>query len=247
MRSGEGVGLEPGDVDDGRVGVQRRPAVDAPLPPPVRTGGPLRVGDVVLLLPRPALVRPPLAALVAAALGEGQEGRVGDRRAADPEGRHARRGGAGARCRRRSASGRRADARTGRPGPRPPRARCGRRRAAARGARITAGARPGRASSIAWSIVSLCWCSWRRTSAWTSAGPSPPRTSSARSRTSSRYSSAWARSSSGRSPRTRPRRLERVVHRGELGTQQRLAAVAVARARGPRRPRCARGPTPAGS
>src|SRR5215218_6749397 len=45
------------------------------------------VRDVVVLLPRPALVAPPLAALVAAALGERQPGGVGDRRAADPEGR----------------------------------------------------------------------------------------------------------------------------------------------------------------
>ena len=43
------------------------------------------------------------------------------------------------------------------------------------------------------------------------------------------------------------RRLERVVHRGELGMQQRHAAVAVARATGPRRRRCARDPTRAGS
>ena len=88
MGSGKGVRLEPGHVDRGLLGVQWRPSVDAPLPPPVGPGGPpLWVGDVVVLLPRPALVRPPLAALVAAALGEAQEGRVGDRGAADAEAR----------------------------------------------------------------------------------------------------------------------------------------------------------------
>ena len=49
---------------------------------------PLRAGDVVLLLPGPALVRPPLAPLVAAALDEGQVGGVGDRRAADQVAAH---------------------------------------------------------------------------------------------------------------------------------------------------------------
>ena len=77
MRAGEGVGLEPGDVDHGPVGVQRLPAADAPLAAVV---GPVQGSrDVVLLLPRPALVGPPLAALVAAALDEVQERRVGDR------------------------------------------------------------------------------------------------------------------------------------------------------------------------
>src|SRR3954447_18880170 len=60
VRSGEGVSLEPGDVQHGPVIVvgrsARRPA--------------FRMRDVVLLLPRPALVRPPLATLVAAALAE---------------------------------------------------------------------------------------------------------------------------------------------------------------------------------
>src|SRR4029078_10966922 len=73
--------------DHGLVGMQGRPSVDAPLPPSVRAGGPaLRVGDVVVLFPRPALVAPPLAALVAAALDEAQEGGVRDRGAADAEG-----------------------------------------------------------------------------------------------------------------------------------------------------------------
>src|SRR4051812_32890772 len=53
-RAGEGVGLEPGDVAHRSV---RMPRLC------VRT-----VGDVVVLLPRPALVAPPLAALIAAAL-----------------------------------------------------------------------------------------------------------------------------------------------------------------------------------
>ena len=61
--------------------------VDAPLLPPGRARRPgAGVGDVVALLPGPALVRPPLAAPIAAALDEPQERRVGDRRAADPEG-----------------------------------------------------------------------------------------------------------------------------------------------------------------
>src|SRR3954449_1821601 len=85
--AGEGIGLEPGHVDDGLVGVQRRPSVDPPLAPSGRATGPApRVGDVVVLLPGPALVAPPLAPLVAAALGEGEPARVGHRRAADPEG-----------------------------------------------------------------------------------------------------------------------------------------------------------------
>src|SRR4051812_44539759 len=71
MRAGEGVGLEPGDVDDGCV---RVPGLGAGM-----------VRDVVVLLPRPALARPPLAAHVAAALAELQPRGVGDRRAADVE------------------------------------------------------------------------------------------------------------------------------------------------------------------
>src|SRR3954470_12365370 len=71
-RAGEGVGLEPGDVAHRSVRLPRL--------------GVWTVGDVVVLLPRPALVAPPLAALVAAALGEVQPGRVGDRAARDAEG-----------------------------------------------------------------------------------------------------------------------------------------------------------------
>ena len=88
VRAGEGVGLEPADVDDGGV---RAPASAASW-----------WVMSYSLLPRPALVGPPLAALVAAALGEGQPGGVGDRRAADREARGRLRCGAGARCRRRS-------------------------------------------------------------------------------------------------------------------------------------------------
>ena len=52
-----------------------------------RAGGPaLRVGDVVLLLPRPGLVGPPLAALVAAALDEGRKVALVIGGAADAEG-----------------------------------------------------------------------------------------------------------------------------------------------------------------
>ena len=72
VRSGEGVGLEPGDVAGGRLGVPRRD---------------LRViDDVVLLLPGPALVRPPLAPLVAAALAEAHPAGVADRQSRDLEG-----------------------------------------------------------------------------------------------------------------------------------------------------------------
>src|SRR6266487_611002 len=71
-RTGEGVGLEPGDVAH-RCVRRPRPCV-------------LTVGDVVVLLPRPALVAPPLAALIAAALGEVQPRRVGDWPARDAEG-----------------------------------------------------------------------------------------------------------------------------------------------------------------
>ena len=87
--AGEGVGLEPGDVAHGRVGVPR--------------GHAAVVRDVVVLLPRPALVRPPLAAHVAAALGEVQPRGVRDRAAGDAEGGDVDRVRAGARCRRRSA------------------------------------------------------------------------------------------------------------------------------------------------
>src|SRR4051812_40400310 len=70
-RAGEGVGLEPGDVAHRSV---RMPRLCV-----------WTVRDVVVLLPRPALVAPPLAALVAAALAEAQPGRVGDRPARDAE------------------------------------------------------------------------------------------------------------------------------------------------------------------
>ncbi len=81
--AGEGVGLEPRDVRDGPIRIQRRPLAGDPLVPvavPVQ-----RPVDVVLLLPVPGLVGPPLAALVAAALGERHPGAVGDRRAAEAE------------------------------------------------------------------------------------------------------------------------------------------------------------------
>ena len=73
VRSGEGVGLEPGDVAGGRL--RRAPAAIRRM-----------VGDVVLLLPGPALVRPPLAPLVAAALAEAHPARVAHRPARDLEG-----------------------------------------------------------------------------------------------------------------------------------------------------------------
>src|SRR5207244_2136874 len=67
VRTGEGVGLEPGDVDDGPVEVERFEPAEAPLRSVVRRPG-SRSRDVVLLLPRPALVGPPLAPLVPPAL-----------------------------------------------------------------------------------------------------------------------------------------------------------------------------------
>src|SRR4051812_13862599 len=74
----------------GLVRIQWRPTVHRPAAPlefiPTHPAGPaLGVGDVVLLLPRPRLGAPPRAALVAAALDEGQVRRVRDRRATDPE------------------------------------------------------------------------------------------------------------------------------------------------------------------
>src|SRR4051794_765594 len=72
VRAGEGVGLEPGDVAHRSV---RMPRLCV-----------WTVRDVIVLLPRPALVAPPLAALIAAALGEVQPRRVGDRPAGDAEG-----------------------------------------------------------------------------------------------------------------------------------------------------------------
>ena len=225
--SGEGVGLEPGEVDHRLVGMQGRPAVDAPLPPSVRAGGPaLRVGDVVVLLPRPALVGPPLAALVAAALDEAQEGGVGDRGAADAEGgevapvaralvvvgealvRRAHRERPGGDVDGLEAGG------------------AGRRGAAGRG-RSRPGAVGSWASSIACSIVSLCWCSCWSTISWTSPGPSRSRIASARARTLGEVVDRLGAVEDRQVAADGARRLERVVHRGELGVQQRLAAVAV--------------------
>jgi hypothetical protein len=84
VRPREGVGLEPGDVHDGLVRVDRLVTADVPLAPVVRPVE--RVRDVVLLLPPPRLLRPQLPALVAAALHEGQEGGVVDRPTPDVEG-----------------------------------------------------------------------------------------------------------------------------------------------------------------
>src|SRR5438105_4328974 len=82
VRTGEGVGLEPGDVDHGPVRREWLARSQTPLGAEVRRPR-RRSRDVVLLLPRPALVRPPLAALVAAALDEREVGGVGDRGLAD--------------------------------------------------------------------------------------------------------------------------------------------------------------------
>ncbi len=230
MRAGEGVGLEPGHVHHGLVGVQRRPAVQPPpLPTPGPAGPALRVRDVVVLLPGPALVAPPLAALVAAALGEGQPGGVGDRRAADPEGGQLDARGAGARCRRRSRGGRRractgpAGTSTGsRPGVAARRGRARRgRRARERGA-------AGRARSPA--------ASSRRAAARGAAPARPARRRrgrarrarhATRSRTDSQVAERLRAVEQRQVAADVARRLERVVHRGVVGRQQRLAAVAV--------------------
>src|SRR5450755_1784418 len=59
VRAGEGVGLEPGDVDDRSVRMQWLKPREAPLRPEV--GRPaLWSCDVVVLLPGPTLVGPPL-------------------------------------------------------------------------------------------------------------------------------------------------------------------------------------------
>ena len=87
MRTGEGVGLEPGDVDDWSAGVKRLELAQAPLGAQVRRP-PCRPCDVVLLLPAPALFGPPLASLVSAALDERQVARVRYRSAADQEATH---------------------------------------------------------------------------------------------------------------------------------------------------------------
>src|SRR5947209_4604068 len=62
VSAGEGVGLEPGDVDDGTMRVEWLQRSEAPLRGEVRRPA-SRSRDVVLLLPVPALVRPPFAAL----------------------------------------------------------------------------------------------------------------------------------------------------------------------------------------
>src|SRR3954454_11888328 len=66
LASCEGVGLEPGDVLDGCAEVARQPSRPAS-----------RVGDVVALLPRPALFAPPGPVLIAAAFCKREERAVG--------------------------------------------------------------------------------------------------------------------------------------------------------------------------
>ncbi len=72
VRSREGVGLEPADMAGGRLLVARR------------KGG--VGGDLVLLLPRPALGRPPLAPLIPAVVCEAHPARAADRVTGDAEG-----------------------------------------------------------------------------------------------------------------------------------------------------------------
>src|SRR6202049_5354106 len=71
VRPGKGLGLEPADVADGRPRVAHR------------HGG--VVGDVVLLFEGPALLRPPLALLVAAALAEAHPACAAHGLTRDPE------------------------------------------------------------------------------------------------------------------------------------------------------------------
>src|ERR1700686_5242719 len=71
LGSGEGIGLEPAHMAHGRLRVARRR---------VRV-----MRDVVLLLPRPALIRPPLAPFIAAALAEAQPAGFAHRAARDVE------------------------------------------------------------------------------------------------------------------------------------------------------------------
>ena len=63
MRAGEGVGLEPGDVDDRPVRVEWLEPGQAPLGAKVGRPAPWS-RDVVVLLPGPALVGPPFPSLV---------------------------------------------------------------------------------------------------------------------------------------------------------------------------------------
>ena len=88
MRAGEGVGLEPGDVGDGPVRVQARgPCTVRSTHAPSGRRAQCRgcVMSYSSFHAQPSS-RPPLAALVAAALDEVQPGGVGDRRARDQEG-----------------------------------------------------------------------------------------------------------------------------------------------------------------
>src|SRR5205807_1245539 len=82
VRSSEGVGLEPGDVDDGPIRMEWLEPGEAPLESEVRRPA-LWSGDVVVLLPRPSLVGPPFTPLVSTPFHKRQVRGVGDRRAAD--------------------------------------------------------------------------------------------------------------------------------------------------------------------
>ncbi len=84
VRASKGVGLEPGDVNHRPIGVQRLELPEPPFAGEVHRPA-SGAGDVVLLLPGPALVGPPLAPLVSAAFDEREVAGVGDRGAADQE------------------------------------------------------------------------------------------------------------------------------------------------------------------
>ena len=226
MGSGEGVGLEPGEVDHRLVGMQRRPAVDAPLPPPVRAGGPaLRVGDVVVLLPRPALVATTTRGAGSRRPRRRQEGRVGDRGAADAEGRRGRRGGAGARCRRRSAPG--APMRNGPAGDLDRLEAGGAAPSRRAGAAVEAGrgGKPRELDRLQHRLVVLVLVLEHHLVDLGGAGALEDRERALADvgEVVERLGAVEDRQVAADGAR----RLERVVHRGELRVQQRLAAVAV--------------------
>ena len=226
MRAGEGVGLEPGDVDDGLVGIDRRPLAGDPFAPvAVQCRGPEMSYSSFQC---PALVRPPLAPLVAAALDEAQERRVGDRGEADPEGRQldpvARAlvvvGEAGCGS---------ADLERRRRARRPARVRCARRRAGGTARRSDGSKQSSRASASVWSIVSLCWCSWRTTSSCRSPSPGAEALGG-RQRALAYLGEVFprlVRPEEGQVAAPGPRGLEGVVDLGQVAPDHGLAAEAV--------------------
>ena len=155
--------------------------------------------------------RPPLAALVAAALGERQPGGVGDRRAADREPRGRRACGAGARCRRRSpparlpiSTGPSATSTISSPVP-----------ATARGPVNDGGRTPPSAHRLQHRLGVLELVPDHELVQLASTGAS-----SARSRTASMYSAQLGAAQELEVAADRARRLERVVERGQILAQK---------------------------